>query len=768
MSLQVQGLQMHKRERFSVRAIALQLTVVVALTCVSTRAAETVLELDPILAGIEQQRIAAIERATPSAVSVFVPGGGGGGSGVLISPDGYALTNFHVSSPAGTFMRCGLSDGEIYDAVIVGIDPVGDLAMIRLLGRNDFPYATLGDSRLSQVGDWCMVIGNPFLLASNLQPTVTWGILSGVGRYQYPSGTLLEYGDCLQTDASINPGNSGGPLYDSEGRLLGIVGRASFEKRGRVNVGVGYAISVQQAKNFLGYLRSGRIVDHATLGATVATDPDGGVRVSNLLESSDAYRRGLRYGAEILEVDGRTVRTANDVQKVLATLPNGWRVRIAYRSEGETRETLVRLMGVHQEDELMKKMSAALPPPPPRPGPELPKGLEDLKEAEEGEKPAPQMRPQLKVAKKSVPDSVQRQLTERKGYANYFFNQQQQDRIFKALQDQRPDGPREGSAESKLQGWVVSGKTVSDSPKDFSFSVSTGGMSLNMGNESFEVEDKSDCYDAVTTQSPLSILAALNGWRRMLEQGPKKFGESFFLGSMPLGGQRPLRDCFVGIDGELEFRWMVHPKTQRLEVIEVFADRDADPAELWFNYTDDPDNGRATPIGIVLKFGTEAILELTIDSWERSSEGISGDEAVIEGGEQVLLQRPGNLRFAGSDLILAPATDVLAAFQLAVAEKSKMETTGASVATPPVDRLIEDWILSPAWFGFRISGLSGDHRASHLSNHRRDAGLKSEYQALEIDSQETGSNLAIWKPLRQPEPSLDFTRLQQQRMGVVI
>ena len=120
-----------------------------------------------------------------------------------------------------------------------------------------------------------MVIGNPFPLATNLKPTVTYGILSGVGRYQYPSGTLLEYGDCLQTDASVNPGNSSGPIYDAEGRLLGIIGRCSFEKRGRVNVGVGYAISINQAENFIGYLHSGRIVDHATLGATVSTDPDG-------------------------------------------------------------------------------------------------------------------------------------------------------------------------------------------------------------------------------------------------------------------------------------------------------------------------------------------------------------------------------------------------------------------------------------------------------------------------------------------------------------
>src|SRR5690606_38702692 len=112
--------------------------------------------LDARLLEAEQQRIEASERAVPATVSIFVPGGGGGGSGVLISPDGYALTNFHVTSPAGTYMRCGLSDGRNYDAVIIGIDPVGDLALIRLLGRDDFPYAEMADSRLARVGQWCM------------------------------------------------------------------------------------------------------------------------------------------------------------------------------------------------------------------------------------------------------------------------------------------------------------------------------------------------------------------------------------------------------------------------------------------------------------------------------------------------------------------------------------------------------------------------------------------------------------------------------------
>ncbi|MCP4512382.1 MAG: serine protease, partial [Fuerstiella sp.] len=108
------------------------------LTSPSLQASDPI-TLDPILEQVENNRIKSIARATPSAVSVFVPGGAGGVSGVVISPDGYALTNFHVTSPAGSFMRCGMSDGDVYDAVIVGIDPVGDLAMIRLLGRSDFP-----------------------------------------------------------------------------------------------------------------------------------------------------------------------------------------------------------------------------------------------------------------------------------------------------------------------------------------------------------------------------------------------------------------------------------------------------------------------------------------------------------------------------------------------------------------------------------------------------------------------------------------------------
>ena len=289
----------------------------------------------------------------------------GGGSGVVISPDGYALTNFHVVMPCGKAMQCGMADGRVYDAVIVGIDPTGDVALIKLFGRDDFPCAELGDSDRVRAGDWVFAMGNPFLLATDFQPTVTYGIVSGVHRYQFPAGTLLEYADCLQTDASINPGNSGGPLFDAEGRLIGINGRGSFEKRGRVNVGAGYAISINQIKNFSACLRSGRIVDHATLGAAVGADADGRVVVTDILETSDAYRRGLRYDDEIVSFGGRPISTPNGFKNVLGIFPKGWRVPLSYRRDGKRYDVLVRLAGVHGEEELIEK-AAGRPPWPSR------------------------------------------------------------------------------------------------------------------------------------------------------------------------------------------------------------------------------------------------------------------------------------------------------------------------------------------------------------------------------------------------------------------
>jgi len=616
-----------------------------ARTLVKTSAdGEVAVELDPRLEEAERRRIEAVERALPATVSIFVPGGGGGGSGVLISPEGYALTNFHVSSPAGNYMRCGLSDGRIYDAVIIGIDPVGDLALIRLLGRNDFPYAEMADSRKAQVGHWCLVIGNPFLLATNLQPTVTWGILSGVGRYQYPSGTLLEYADCLQTDASINPGNSGGPLFDDSGRLLGIVGRASFEKRGRVNVGVGYAISINQAKNFLGDLHSGRILDHATLGATVATDPDGGARVSNILDSSDAYRRGLRYGHTVVEIDGRSVNTANEVQNVLATLPPQWRVPLVYMDRGQRKSTLVRLANLHGSDELLDKMAAALPPPPPAPEPPKEPDSQEGKPGQQdndngdGAKPdgdgakLPDLKKLLPQPRQprgrdggdknvEIPPAVAAVFEARRGFANYFPNRIKQQEMLDHLRGQFPTWKADATDDASqpaIPVWKIEGKTDNDQSLAVRLVISDDAFEMMIGDKTITATSRSELYDAITTTNVSGILACLDAWQSLLVRGTDGFGECFYRGQVPLLGQRPLRDCLIGVSGELEATWLVHPESTALEAIEVTADRDDDPAELHITWSDDRSKN---PTHLELRYGTSSVLKLKIDAWEIIAKG---------------------------------------------------------------------------------------------------------------------------------------------------
>jgi len=366
-------------------------------------------DVDPGVLEAEAQRIAVMDRVKDTVLAVFPPTGRGGGSGVVISPDGYALTNFHVVKPCGHAMKCGMADGRIYDAVVVGVDPTGDIALIKLFGRDDFPCAELGDSDQVAAGDWCFAMGNPFLLATDLQPTVTYGIVSGVHRYQYPAGSILEYADCIQTDASINPGNSGGPLFDAEGRLIGINGRGSFEKRGRVNVGVAYAVSINQIKNFLGYLHSGRIVDHATLGATVHTTEDGRVVVDQVLETSDAWRRGLRYGDEIIRFGGRPITTANAFKNVLGIYPKGWRIPLSFRHEGQRYDVLVRLAGVHTPDELLRKASGRpgrvpMPIPVPEPQPDQPQPNNPQPDQPQPGEPTPEKTPEKPESDQAEPD----------------------------------------------------------------------------------------------------------------------------------------------------------------------------------------------------------------------------------------------------------------------------------------------------------------------------------------------------------------------------
>ncbi len=303
---------------------------------------------------LERERIDLAKRLAPAVCAVFR--GQGGGSGVVITPDGLVLSNFHVTE-LDSEMRIGLDDNRIHPAVVLGVDPSGDLALLRLTEERTWAFAGLGDSDALRQGDWVYAMGNPFLLATDFTPTITLGVVSGTNRYQPGSirGQLL-YPDCIQTDASINPGNSGGPLFNFGGEVVGINGRVSLRDRGRVNIGVGYAISSNQIKLCLPELRAGRIVEHGTLNATVRDieDPEwpGGVRVTfdRILDPGCAYEAGIRLGDALVAFQGAPVGETNEFSRRIAVLPKGRRVslRVARRGDKgwEEREVRVTLEGV--------------------------------------------------------------------------------------------------------------------------------------------------------------------------------------------------------------------------------------------------------------------------------------------------------------------------------------------------------------------------------------------------------------------------------------
>jgi len=548
-------------------------------------------DVDPAVLEAEARRIAVIDRAKDSVLAVFSADGKGGGSGVVISPDGYALTNFHVAKPCGNAMKCGMADGNVYDAVIVGVDPTGDVALVKLFapdGNGDFPHAELGDSDDVRLGDGALVMGNPFLLASDFQPTVTYGIISGVHRYQYPAGTLLEYADCIQTDASINPGNSGGPLFNAAGRLIGINGRASFDKRGRVNVGVGYAISINQIRNFLGCLHGGRIVDHASLGATVGFDGEGRVVVIDILEDSDAYRRGLRYDDEIVSFGGRPITTPNGFKNVLGIYPKGWRVPLSFRRGGRRYDVLVRLAGVHSEGELIEKtLGRSARPPMPIPEPdgepggegERPRGDHSPKDRQQPiPMPGGKRGPQPPSGKQPpMPAVVQKHFEERRGYANFYFNRLHRKRVWDAW-------AASGSLAQAADDWTIAGPL--EGGGRFRCEIGDGGAAIDLpaGRTEWKAGEELGEATRLPGQRPEAVrggfLPALYLWRRLAVEGPEGFGEVYYLGTAPLADVDGLSDVLVGLHAGAECWFFFAPDDGRLLALEMFAEENADPCEV--------------------------------------------------------------------------------------------------------------------------------------------------------------------------------------------
>ena len=544
-------------------------------------------ELPELLQQFEQQRIDAIAKAIPSAVGIFGPGGNGGGSGVVISPDGYAVTNFHVVQACDDFMKCSMADGKLYDAVIVGIDATGDVAVIKLLGRDDFPVAKLVDSDLVRPGDACFAVGNPFLLATDFQPTVSFGIVSGTHRYQYPSGSILEYTDCIQTDAAINPGNSGGPLFNAEGDLIGINGRGSFEKRGRVNVGVGYAISANQVKLFLSHLKSGRLVDHATAGFTVATNDENGVLVDGILESSEAYRQGVRYNDRLVEFAGRKVTTVNQFKNVLGIFPKGWRVPVRFTRDGETIDVFIRLQGVHTDEELVKIVSGnAEPTPtiPPKPG----------------DRPSPPVKPKAKA-----PAGYEGLFESQTGFANYHFNKQQLQRVW----DQATD---ESAFEKYTNSWKLTGKDSQGDEVEIVLGDEQSGIKI--GDDAFVLKVAEDLTAQAEGNPRNAFLLALHQWREILLLGPGKFGQTVYFGEIPdQTGER--FEMIVATRDILETNLLFDLTDGRLRMFESYLDADQAPCTVKFSDFQSQDDV-LLPNTISYQFGSSDAEIISIEKFD--------------------------------------------------------------------------------------------------------------------------------------------------------
>ncbi len=297
------------------------------------------------IAQAELQRMGVVAEVSPSVVCIYDEMERGGGSGVLIDENGNGLTNYHVIAGMLEKRRGlgGLSDGNVYELEVLGIDPTGDVAMFHLSGRDHFPFAKLGDSDAVRLGDDVLAMGNPFVLSEDQTPTVTTGIVTGTHRYQGGTGQNLVYSDCIQIDASINPGNSGGPLFNKAGEVIGINGRISVNTRGRFNVGFGYAIASNQIRRFIPTLRAGLLARHGTLQATVEQVGVRDLRFAAVRPEFAADRAGIRAGDRLIAVDGLQFETVNEYTGLIGTYPENWPITLNIEHEGVARDIHVRL-----------------------------------------------------------------------------------------------------------------------------------------------------------------------------------------------------------------------------------------------------------------------------------------------------------------------------------------------------------------------------------------------------------------------------------------
>lgn len=337
-----------------------------------------------------------VEKVQPAVVNVAVSGGGpttrqlppgpfGGppgppgrppgppgmsaGSGVIIDPQGYIVTNNHVVEDA-TQITVTTSDGREFDGKVVGTDPKTDIAVIKV-EADKLPFIPWSVERKLRVGDMVLALGSPF----GLRSTVTMGIISALGRGNVG---ITEYEDFIQTDAPINPGNSGGPLVNMQGEIIGI-NTAIFSRTGG-SEGIGFAIPVAIAKDITDSLiKTGRVV-RGWMGIAIQEltpalaqsfqlpeDHKGGVLISEVHENGPSAKGGLKRGDVLLEYEGEVLKDVNHLRNIVARTKVGQEVKIKILRDGKAVDiTLV--VGERPTDEMLAQGGA----------PTTPKALEQL------------------------------------------------------------------------------------------------------------------------------------------------------------------------------------------------------------------------------------------------------------------------------------------------------------------------------------------------------------------------------------------------------
>ncbi|MDM8160716.1 Do family serine endopeptidase [Labilibaculum sp. K2S] len=265
----------------------------------------------------------------------------GSGSGVIISDDGYIVTNNHVVQ-GSNLINIVLYDKREYEGKLVGFDPYTDLALIKI-DEKDLPKMDFGNSDDIKLGEWVLAVGNPF----NLTSTVTAGIISAKARNLGLNGNRMSIESFLQTDAAVNPGNSGGALVDTKGRLIGI--NTAIESRTGSYSGYSFAIPVAIVEKVIGDLKNYGKVQRAFIGVSIRTvdanladelkiDKIEGVYVANVNEGGAAEDAGIKNGDIILNIEGKVVNSSAELQEQISKFHPGDKINVLLKREEERKQ----------------------------------------------------------------------------------------------------------------------------------------------------------------------------------------------------------------------------------------------------------------------------------------------------------------------------------------------------------------------------------------------------------------------------------------------